>query len=119
MSKTDNTPQAILELIARFLEGNASDLDIINLENWLKQSPENRRYFDEVNNTYQASVSLNRFNQHKIDNAWSKLTQHMEDESKLVYDRPSMRKHFTFLKIAASVLAIVTVDPAFFQCGFH
>jgi ferric-dicitrate binding protein FerR (iron transport regulator) len=109
MSKADNTPQPILELITRFLEGNASEIDLINLENWLKESPDNRRYFDELNNTYQASVSLNRFSQNKIDEGWHKLSQHMSNEPVTLRVLSSKQRHFTFLKIAASILAVAIV----------
>ncbi|MEO5976911.1 MAG: FecR domain-containing protein [Chryseolinea sp.] len=63
----------IEEIITRFLEGESSDHDIDILHNWLHESVENRRYFDEINLAFQASITLNRFNQQRIDDGWRQL----------------------------------------------
>ena len=54
------------EVILRFLGGNASSEEIVLLQTWLEESEANRQYFDEVNSTYQASITLNRLNHHKV-----------------------------------------------------
>ncbi|HEY8935503.1 MAG TPA: FecR domain-containing protein [Cyclobacteriaceae bacterium] len=104
MIPQDTPTEEIKQLILRFLEGEASDQDVSDLQVWLQQSAGNRSYFDEVNNAYQASVTLHRFNQQKIDQAWSKLSSQIETEQpdKKVIHFPNASQ-FPFLKIAASI----------------
>lgn len=107
MDPIDNTPQHVKEIILRFLEGNASESDVAILFDWLKGSKENQQYFDEVNTTYQASVTLNRFTPQKTDDAWTRLSKDIETE-KVVrrMPRPAAFRYRSLLKIAASVSLI-------------
>lgn len=96
------------EMITRFLEGEASDHDIDILHSWLRESVENRRYFDEVNLAYQASVTLNRVNQQRIDSGWQQLQRRIsKNESKrgdLSFFLP-VRRH-TYLIAASATFAL-------------
>jgi len=105
MTPQDTPTEEIKQLILRFLEGEASDQDVSDLQVWLQESADNRMYFDEVNNAYQASVTLHRFNQQKIDQAWSKLSTQIETEQPakgLIYSFNTINQ-FPFFKIAASI----------------
>jgi transmembrane sensor len=108
MAPIDNTPQPVKEIILRFLEGNASESDVAILFDWLKESKENQRYFDEVNTTYQASVTLNRFTPQKTDDAWTRLSKVIETKKGVVrgMPRPVAFRYRSLLKIAASVSLI-------------
>jgi ferric-dicitrate binding protein FerR (iron transport regulator) len=106
----DHTQQLIKEIITRFLEGTATELDVQQLREWLHEDEANRRYFDEVNTAYQASVTLNRYNQQKIDRAWQKLANRIEEEQ--FQGEPQRRERewkLPFIKLAASVL-LVTIS---------
>lgn len=104
MVPKDNTPQHVDEIILRFLERTASDNDIAVLTGWLRESKENQQYFDEVNTTFQASVTLNRFTPLKTDDAWTRLSNDIgtKEEARPV-SRPLASRYSTLLKIAASV----------------
>ncbi|HTJ49491.1 MAG TPA: FecR domain-containing protein [Cyclobacteriaceae bacterium] len=104
MIPQETPTEEIKQLILRFLEGEASDQDVSDLQVWLQESAGNRLYFDEVNNAYQASVTLHRFNQQKIDQAWSKLSEQLDTEQhvKEVNFFPRVSQ-FPFFKIAASI----------------
>lgn len=104
MIPQETPTEEIKQLILRFLEGEASDQDVSDLQAWLQQSAGNCLYFDEVNNAYQASVTLHRFNQQKIDQAWSKLSAELDTEQhvKEVSYFPGVSR-FPFFKIAASI----------------
>ena len=97
------------EIITRFLEGEASDHDVDILHGWLRERVENRRYFDEVNLAYQASITLNRVNQPRIDSGWQQLQGRISKNegrnSLLLF--PRIRKH-SYL-IAASVTFVLAV----------
>jgi len=108
MAIQDTPGEEIKKLITRFLEGEASDQDVADLHHWLAESADNRLYFDEVNNAYQASVTLHRFNQQKVDHAWSRLSKRIdlpqshEETTNVTSIRP-----FLFLKVAASICILV------------
>jgi transmembrane sensor len=46
-------------LILGFLDGSASPEEIEKLEDWISLSEENRRYFEEMKNTWEVSANLN------------------------------------------------------------
>lgn len=100
MNAQDRQPgNQIQQLILRFLEGSASEQDIATLTDWLKESRSNQEYFDEVNTTYQASVTVNRFNTQKTDEAWTSLMDRIDEPRKTV-----IPLYAWFLRVAASVL---------------
>lgn len=45
-------------LIARYLGGNATKDEILQLESWISESPENQKYFSQYRNIWEASVQL-------------------------------------------------------------
>lgn len=103
MNAQDQQPGShIRQLILRFLEGSASEQDIATLTDWLKESRSNQEYFDEVNTTYQASVTVNRFNTQKTDEAWNDLIDRIDEPRKTV-----IPLYGWFLRIAASLLLLV------------
>jgi transmembrane sensor len=97
----------IKEIILRFLEGIATDKEISILHKWLQENEANRKYFDEVNNTYQASVTLNRFNHPMVDTDWKKLTSHMHEETHQLPRKKTLP--FVFLKVAASISILFVI----------
>ena len=105
MTPIDPTPDPIKDIITRFLEGAASEQEVAILWGWLEESQANRQYFDEVNNAFQVSVTLSRFNQQKVDKAWNALAQRIDPEKKgrtFSFSTPVLSP----LKIAASVFLV-------------
>jgi ferric-dicitrate binding protein FerR (iron transport regulator) len=107
MTPIDPTPEPIRDIITRFLEGDASGDEVAILQAWLEENKTNRQYFDEVNNAFQVSVTLSRFNQQKIDTAWNALAQRMDQEKKRgrIFSFFTI-PHFSALRIAASVFLV-------------
>jgi transmembrane sensor len=109
MTRQDITPEdeTIKEVILRFLEGDATAEETAFLRRWLDQSETNRQYFDEVNTTFQATVTLNRFNHRKVDDAWTRLSQKIEADKLATLAPPAkiVRLH-PALKVAAAVLLL-------------
>ncbi len=102
------------EVILRFLGGNASSEEIVLLQTWLEESEANRQYFDEVNSTYQASITLNRLNHHKVDQAWQMLSQRIEQEPIVQKKRPKPSSLLIY-KIAATVCLLVATAALLFK----
>ena len=104
----------IKEIILRFLEGISTEEEATLLHEWLQESEANRQYFDEVNNTLQASVTLNRFNHPSVENAWSKVSKSIEQAPVRNISRTKSRV-LLVLKIAASVCFLVVTGSLLFE----
>lgn len=74
MNLHEDTPENIDEIIFRFLEGTDSEEDADILVNWLKSHPDHQVYFDQLNSTYQTSVTLHRYSPEKTNEAWNDLS---------------------------------------------
>lgn len=112
----EEAPQPIQEIITRFLEGHASEDDVDTLYAWVQESDANRDYFHEMNNTYQASVTLARYNQPKINAAWEQLSQDIQASGRIV-EHPALKRHpksSLFIKIAASVTLLAVAGVLLF-----
>ena len=103
------------EIILRFLGGDASSEEIVMLQAWLEESEANRQYFDEVNSTYQASITLNRLNHNKVDHAWQKLSERIEQEP-IVHKKTKSRSLLVY-KIAATVCLLIATAALLFRTG--
>ena len=112
----EEAPQPIQEIITRFLEGHASEEDVETLYAWVQESEAHRHYFHEMNNTYQASVTLARYNQPKINAAWEQLAQDIQASGRTVA-HPALKRHpkaSLFLKIAASVTLLAVTGTVLY-----
>jgi ferric-dicitrate binding protein FerR (iron transport regulator) len=112
---TTRTPEdiTIKEIILRFLEGIAVEEEIVILRKWLRENEAHRKYFDEINNTYQASVALNRFNHPMVDEGWAKIESVIKNKPV----RQLIRRGTThlILKIAASICVFAVVGVLLFK----
>jgi transmembrane sensor len=114
MTPQDSDHIRIKEIILRFLEGIATDEEITILQTWLEENEANRQYFDEVNNTFQASVTLHRFNHPMVENAWEKVSQTIEQAPTLPASR--IRKlYFPILKVAAAITLLIVTSALLFE----
>lgn len=114
MTPRNYMPVPMKEIILRFLGGNASSEEIGLLQSWLEESEANRQYFDEVNSTYQASITLTSLNHHKVDNAWRMLSQRLGQDPIVHAKRPKSRSVFVY-KIAATVCLIIAAAALLFR----
>lgn len=102
----------IKPIILRFLEGVASEEDVEVLHQWLEKCEENRQYFEELNNTYQTSVTINRFSHGRLEHAWGKLLQQTTETS----HRQAAKNHIHFvLKIAAAITLLVATGSILYH----
>ena len=104
----------IKEIILRFLEGISTVEEVTLLQSWLEESEANRQYFDELNNTYQASVTLNRFNHPSVENAWSKVSKSIVQAPVRNISQTKSRV-LLVLKIAASICFLVVTGALLFK----
>lgn len=114
MTPKNSAHVPIKEIILRFLEGAASEEEIVHLQAWLEEHEGNRQYFDEVNNTFQASITLNRLNHQKVENAWRRLSDRIEQVPALHTTKAKSRS-LLILKIAASVCLLAATSALLFK----
>jgi ferric-dicitrate binding protein FerR (iron transport regulator) len=109
----DQTPQEIKALIIRFLQRETTEAEIAVLQAWIREDDVHRQYFDEINVTYQTTVTLGRFNPEKIDAAWKSLDQRIREDKKSNqrFLSPILRR--TFLKVAATISLVALVSYVF------
>ncbi|MFZ6009449.1 MAG: FecR family protein [Bacteroidota bacterium] len=93
----------IKELIARFLDRTASEADLSELKAWLGENEINKKYFDEINEAFQANTILGNFNPEKVDSAWQKFSERMGEDIGKPAARMISRTYYNFLRIAASI----------------
>lgn len=97
-----------IELISKYLAGEATREEISLLENWVMESTENKTLF---NNYKQAWLLTNSPNQKAInvDQEWRKINQLLfASEAKIVpLPKENKRSSFFFIKIAAAILFLV------------
>jgi len=102
MDYNTNTPDEIRDLIGRFLQHQATSLEIERLEEWLKSDPSHREQFNIINRRFQAGSSKPRFK--SVDDAWNTLSDKLEEnEGAKIISLPGSE---LFLRIAASIVII-------------
>ncbi|MGC3945423.1 MAG: FecR domain-containing protein [Chryseolinea sp.] len=94
----------------RVLEGRASHEDLDILGQWLDASPDNKKHFDEVNATYQASVTINRAGYQRTEEAWNELTHRLESSESTAASRLTW-----ILRIAASVVVLLLASYGIYR----
>jgi len=102
-----------IDLITRYLAGEASGDDLVFLEAWLKADPGNRKVFEDYRKIWLGMEQVRMEDNLKIDAAWKETEEIMNEESEsriphLPYHIPYLR----ILRIAAIILIIVI--PSFF-----
>jgi ferric-dicitrate binding protein FerR (iron transport regulator) len=114
-----------IDLITRYLSGEAEGDDLVFLEAWLKADPENRRVFGEYRQTLLELERVKMEDTLNIDVAWNGMESRMRDMEapargvlNVVADQEKPNYGFfhiqyqQFLRIAAIILVILI--PSFF-----
>src|SRR3990170_269352 len=104
-------PKRFRDLIARFLEKDISDSEIEELYQWLDHDAAHRDYFDKINEGYQTSQILDQFTPEKIDKAWDRFAERI-NEDKVVDFRQTVisRNYYNFLRVAASISLVLAAS---------
>jgi ferric-dicitrate binding protein FerR (iron transport regulator) len=109
--ETDSTYS--IDLITRYLAGEAGGDDLVFLEAWLKADPGNRKVFEDYRRIWLGMEQVRMEEKLKIDAAWKEVEKIIDKEpaSRI----PHLTSHIPYwqiLKIAAVILVIVI--PSFF-----
>lgn len=100
-----DTELHISVLIAAHLQGNITDVQQAELENWLEQRPENREHFDKAYQDYALNENLKVYESANKDSIWRKTMAKIDAGKK---NEIPVRKLYPFRKIAVAA-AIATL----------
>jgi transmembrane sensor len=92
-----------VDLIAKFLNGDADTNDIIDLEQWKNASGENKKVFEEYRRIWEKTGQISIFADIDIESEWNIFLENLEEK----YDskrEPRKISLAPFLKIAAALL---------------
>lgn len=100
----------IHDLLIKFFAGEIPDNELIILKNWLKESPENRRIFNEENELWQEASLTSKCENYNPDNAWLKLSSRLEFEKGNGSSVTIISKNkFRYLIAAASIAFVIAI----------
>jgi transmembrane sensor len=96
-------------LITRYLAGEATHEEKLQLEKWMNESEENKKFFNDNRFVHDKAVSSHKLIRVDVDKAWNK----MQGQMKLLHNKPavkSIKKSLylfpVWLRVAASVLLL-------------
>ncbi len=95
-----------VDLIAKYLNGEADTNDIIDLEQWKSASGENKKVFEEYRRIWEKTGQISMFADIDIENEWNIFLDSVENapEEKV---KPGKKRSFVsnaFIRVAAAIL---------------
>ena len=100
------------QLITRYLTGEATEDERLQLNNWLYESEVNQKYFDQIKFIHdKASRTYPEIN-FDVDKAWERVKSQMKHTPKI--EIKSQKQQFGWLKIAALVVAIIGISTVIY-----
>lgn len=93
------------EIIIKFLLGESSESENIEMKNWLSASADNQKYFDDMKLIWDTSKRLETQNHEDVDAAWLRFKERAETMKIYNYNQ----NKYTWIKIAASVILVCTI----------
>ena len=95
------------ELITRFLEKNLNEDELTMLENWLNESYENRKLFDQYNEVWQLGNVVFKEGLYDTDAGWNSLHQKITKNSSVNNKFRIIRTNQLFIWKASTVAAML------------
>lgn len=96
------------ELITRFLEKNLNEDELQLLTNWINESYENRKLFDQYNEVWQLSGIVLNEGQYNTDIGWNSIQKKIAKSNFISHHKTQLiSSNYLFIWKAASVAAIL------------
>jgi transmembrane sensor len=95
------------ELISKYLAGEASEQEWLQIDNWVRSSYENKNYFNDFKLIWEQSKKLKYQPSFDEDIAWKKFKQRVESASDHSNPARSKYLHLTWLRAAALLTAVM------------
>jgi len=102
-----------VDLISRYLSGNAGPEEIQELEAWVLADPEHRRQFMEMKKAWMLSGLLKQEVPVEVEAQWQQMAARMGTDAKVV-EMPATHKRRNWLRLAAAVLVLMMASFALY-----
>ncbi|MCF6183344.1 MAG: FecR domain-containing protein [Bacteroidales bacterium] len=102
-----------INLIIKHLSGETSENEEQNLQIWLSEDEKNRRLYDDYKKIWSLSQKehIQEIENINIDGEWQKFKQKVNFDNEK-YSIKTEKKTFSFIRIAASILILISVGIA-------
>jgi transmembrane sensor len=109
-----NYSQQIEETVVRYITGTATAGERQEVLSWLSESEENRRYFDELKDVYEAAISVQENSPYNTEQSWERVkSKHYRNQLEKLREETDNSKRMVWrdsIKYAAIfTVAIVAV----------
>jgi len=115
MKNSEPIKDDIKTLIVNYLTSSATEKDLDLLNNWINASPENRRYFNQIKDTWIRSGRRKINSLTQAEESWSRLKAKLSNNSQRSVSgeiNPGRIRILKYLKLAASWLLIFGLGSA-------
>ncbi len=108
-----------VDLIAKYLNGEANTDDIIDLEKWKSQSGDNRKVFDEYRTIWEKTGQISLFADIDIENEWNVFLENIDHENESYRKKHRVATWKPLVRIAAIIIAglILSISGYFVYQG--
>jgi ferric-dicitrate binding protein FerR (iron transport regulator) len=106
-------------LIARYLTGEATRSEMQQLEKWMEEAGENKKYFDGIRFAHDKTIASHRIEKFDVDKGWNSLHKKMQDadnQPKKQAKTVSFNRN-VFLRVAAIALILIGVGTVAYYFG--
>lgn len=100
-------------LILRFLKKEATQEELLELQDWLRQSKENVQYFDQQNAIFQKELAAQRLTPERIAESWEKISNKIDSDKKSTTPVVALLRS-NFFRVAASISVVAILLWKFF-----
>jgi ferric-dicitrate binding protein FerR (iron transport regulator) len=107
-----NNNEHIDRLIARYLSGEASPEEALQLEQWMDGSPENKKYFGDIRFVHDKTVASHKYIEVDTLKAWDKVAAEMKNkQANQTIEIKTIKPVYQlqWFRIAASIALIIGI----------
>ena len=106
-------------LIARYLTGEATRSEMQQLEKWMEEAGENKKYFEGIRFAHDKTIASHRIEKFDVDKGWNSLYKKMQDadsQPKKQAITVSFNRN-VFLSVAAIALLLIGMGTVVYYFG--
>jgi ferric-dicitrate binding protein FerR (iron transport regulator) len=105
----DNTVNHIDELIGKYLAGEATASEATQVEAWADEGEANRKYLAQFKMIFEGAGAVKELHRFDEDAAWNKMKSKLRSEERVVNFQPESSHLKLYLRIAASIIVILSI----------
>jgi len=110
-----NLNNDIDELIAKYLAGEAQPDEIAWVEKWERETEGNRKYLDQFRMIFNKAANVREWQEFNTDAAWNNLKSKLSAPRGKVRTLPTQSNRNYYLRIAASILLVMSVGLSVYK----